>query len=208
MNEHDPVERLILELSRLPGVGERSAARLAVYLLKEAQGAKIRSMVPLAMDLARVLQEVVEGAQLCADCGNISMGSVCRIWRDQRRNRTLLCVVEHVSDLRALEGCGGFRGLYHVLHGALAPLDGIGPEQLGLDRLVGRVGHGDFQEVLVATGADVEGDTTALYIARLLRGVEVKITRLASGVPMGGELEYLDSATLHRAVAERRDFES
>ena len=193
----------MVELGRLPGIGERTAARLAFYLLKQARDTGIERS--LAFDLSRTLVNVVEEVGLCEECSNLSTVSRCKICTDARRDRTRLCVVETVADLRALEATGAYRGLYHVLHGALAPLDGIGPEELNLHFLEKRVNISEFEEVIVGTNADVEGDATALYLSRLLRGQGREITRLASGIPMGGELEYLDHATLGRALLDRRE---
>jgi len=200
--EAEPVERLILELGRLPGIGERTAARLAFYLLKQARDTGVERS--LAVDLSRALVNVVEEVGLCEECSNLSTTDVCGICTDARRDITRLCVVETVADLRALEATGAYRGLYHVLHGALAPLDGVGPEELKLDLLEKRVLVAEFDEIILGTNADVEGDATALYLGRLLHGEDRVITRLASGIPMGGELEYLDHATLGRALLDRR----
>jgi recombination protein RecR len=201
----DPIQRLILELSRLPGVGERSAARLAFYIIRTSRKDRDTGHT-LARDLARALTDVEDQVGLCEDCGNLATAGRCSICQDPRRERGVLCVVEGVEDLRAIETCGGYRGLYHVLHGALAPLDGVGPDDLGLDALAHRVQAGGFTEVILATNADVEGDATALYVARLLKPLGTRVTRLASGIPLGGELEYIDTATLGRAIAQRRDF--
>jgi len=201
----DPIQRLILELSRLPGVGERSAARLAFYIIRISRKDQ-KSGQSLAHDLARALVEVADQVGLCELCGNLTTGERCSICTDPRRDPTQLCVVEGVEDLRAVETCGGYRGLYQVLHGALAPLDGVGPDDLRLDDLVRRVAAGGFAEIILATNSDVEGDATALYVARLLKPQGVRVTRLASGIPLGGELEYVDQATLGRALAQRREF--
>jgi recombination protein RecR len=204
----DPIERLILELARLPGIGRRTASRLAYFLLKGMSG-KGAGQPSLAVDLAEALLCVAREVRLCAVCGNFCAGETCRLCSDARRDPHTLCVVEGIADLLAIEGSGSFSGRYHVLHGALAPLDGIGPEELRLDVLAARVREGDFSEVIVATNNDVEGEATALYLTRLLRphlkGERPKISRLASGVPIGGELEFLDQATLGRALAERRE---
>jgi recombination protein RecR len=178
--EAEPVERLIGELGRLPGVGERTAARLAFYLLKQARDTGIERS--LAFDLSKALVNVVEEVGLCEECANLSTAAVCGICRDARRDRTRLCVVETVADLRALESTGAYRGMYQVLHGALAPLDGIGPEELKLPVLEVRVNRSEFEEIIIGTNADVEGDATALYLSRLLRGEGRVITRLASGI--------------------------
>ena len=201
----DPIQRLILELARLPGVGERSAARLAYYVIR-ASRKDAGTGRSLAHDLARALVDVADRGGLCETCGNLATSARCSLCTDPRRDRSLLCVVEGVEDLRAVEASAAYRGLYHVLHGALAPLDGVGPDDLKLDDLARRVGAGGFTEVILATNADVEGDATALYVARLLRPTGVRVTRLASGIPLGGELEYIDQATLGRALVQRREF--
>lgn len=201
----DPIQRLIHELGRLPGVGERSAARLAFYIIKASQK-DAKSGQSLAHDLSRALADVVEQVGTCEVCGNLCAGGRCTLCSDPRRDSTLLCVVEGVEDLRAIEDCAGYRGLYHVLHGALAPLDGVGPDDLRLAELARRVQAGGFTEVILATSSDVEGDATALYVARMLKSSGVRLTRLASGIPLGGELEYVDRATLGRAITHRRDF--
>lgn len=198
---HDPIQRLVLELARLPGIGERSAARLAFYIIKKSHGGG----PSMALDLAGALSQVADEIRLCEQCQNFCTAARCRFCSDSRRDLATLCVVEAVSDLRAIEESGAFRGRYHVLHGALAPLDGVGPTELRLDTIPERVSSEGFREVIIATNADVEGDSTALYLAKLLRPSGVRVTRLASGVPMGGELEYLDQATVGRALAERRD---
>jgi len=200
----DPLERLTAELSRLPGVGQRSAARLALYVVRCAQGVGPAAARTLGEDLAAALREAVTEVGLCPACQNLSNGGLCAICDDPRRDRQALCVVESLADLRAIEETGAFRGLYHVLHGTLAPLDGVGPRELGFDRLTARLVDGGVREVIVATGTDVEGDATALYLRRVLAPLGVTLSRLASGVPLGGELEYIDQATLGRALNERR----
>jgi recombination protein RecR len=201
----DPIQRLILELGRLPGVGERSAARLAFYIIKSSQRDRAHGD-SLAHDLARALLDVVEQVRLCGACQNLAASEICAVCKDTRRDRTQLCVVESVQDLRAIEQSGAYRGVYHVLHGALAPLDGVGPDDLRLGELSTRVKEQGVVEVILATNADVEGDATALYVARLLKPAGVKLTRLASGIPLGGEIEYVDQATLSRALSQRREF--
>ncbi len=200
----DPIERLVLELGRLPGIGERSAARLAFYILRASLDSRSQGRESLAEDLAVALRDVVEKVGLCQSCANFSSADLCGICRNPKRDPTILCVVEGVADLRALERSGAFSGHYHVLHGVLAPLDGIGPEQLNLHEFSERIKSGGYREVILATNADVEGDTTALYVGRLLESLDVSVTRLASGVPLGGELEYIDRATLARALSDRR----
>ncbi len=200
----DHVQRLIQELARLPGVGERSAARLAFYIIKSSHKTSGGGH-SLARDLAAALVHVADHVGLCELCGNLAEAARCSVCEDRARQPSLLCVVEGVEDLRAVEQCGAYRGLYHVLHGALAPLDGIGPDELRLPALAERVRAGGFAEVILATNSDVDGDVTALYITKLLKPTGVRVTRLASGIPLGGELEYIDRATLNRAIAERRD---
>ena len=201
---NDPLDRLTNELARLPGIGRRTAARLALYIVRSAHGAGPMGAETLGRDLAVALEEAVTQIGLCASCQNLSTEVECGICASPSRRHDLLCVVEGVADLRAIEATGGFDGLYHVLHGALAPLDGIGPDELGLDRLERRVLDLGVEEIIVATNADVEGDATALYLGRLLGRHGVRVTRLASGVPLGGEIEYLDQATLGRALRDRR----
>lgn len=203
MSASDPIQRLILELARLPGLGERSAARLAYYVIKVSQG---EGSLNLAQDLAEALTTAVESVRLCSQCQNLTARELCQVCADPKREGGTLCVVENVSDLRALEASGAFRGRYHVLHGALAPLEGVGPDDLKIKELVRRVESGGVDEVILGTSADVEGDATALYLAKLLRSFGVKLTRLASGIPLGGELEFIDQGTLGRALAERREF--
>jgi len=202
----DPLQRLILELGRLPGVGERSAARLAFYIVRASHKAKEQGATPLALDLAEALTHASEQIQLCTRCQNLSAARLCHICRDHRRDAEMLCVVEGVADLRALESSGAYRGFYHVLHGVLSPLDGVGPDDLRLPELALRIQEQHIKEVILATNTDVEGDATAHYLARLLAPLGVRTTRLASGVPMGGELEFIDQATLSRALHERRAF--
>ena len=198
----DPIQRLILELARLPGVGQRSAARLAFYIIRNSQGERLS----LAKDLAQALLEVTERVGFCSVCQNLSASPVCSICNDARRDSAVVCVVEGVGDLRAIESSGAFRGVYHVLHGSLAPLDGIGPEQLKIRELLARIRHGVIREVILATNSDVDGDATALYLGKLLQPLGAHVTRLASGIPLGGELEYVDHATLGRALLERRQW--
>ncbi len=202
----DPISTLILELGRLPGVGERSAARLAYYIIKASCPAPADGRPTLAADLAAALQRVAQRVGLCQYCQNLCAAQVCELCADGRRNRSTVCVVEGVADVRAIESSGAYNGLYHVLHGALAPLDGIGPAELKLPELLRRLSDMAIREVIVATGTHVEGDATALYLARLIRPLNIRVTRPAAGIPLGGELEYIDHGTLGRALNERRDF--
>ncbi len=190
--------RLVKELSRLPGIGEKTASRLAFNLLNRPRDEVIA--------LAEALLEMKERVGLCAECFGLSDAPRCRICDDPAREHDLICVVEGPADLMAIERARSFGGVYHVLHGALAPLDGIGPDDLKLNELVARVSPPrQVREVIVATNATVEGEATALYIAKLLRPLAIKITRLARGLPAGGDLEYSDSATLTSALSGRRE---
>jgi recombination protein RecR len=189
------IERLIQLLAKLPGLGPRSARRAALVLLKK------RDL--LLEPLASAMQAAAAATRTCEDCGNLDTQSPCAICRDMRRDPTLLCVVEDVADLWALERAGVFRGRYHVLGGALSALDGITPERLNVSGLQSRVEDGEIAEVILAMNATVEGQTTAHYLMDILTGM--KVTRLAHGVPVGGELDYLDEGTLSAAFKARRD---
>jgi recombination protein RecR len=192
------IERLIQLLSKLPGLGPRSARRAALHLVKK----KDELLAPLAkaMDIA------VERVVVCSTCGNIDTSDPCTICTDPRRDQSTIVVVEDVADLWALERAGALNARYHVLGGALSPLDGIGPDDLGIDRLVRRVTAGGINEVILAVNATVEGQTTAHYIMDRLAGSGVKVSRLAHGVPVGGELDYLDEGTLSAAMRQRTPF--
>ncbi len=195
-----PIQRLVAELEKLPGIGEKSALRFAFHILRAEKG--------YAAALAAAITGVVEKVRLCSACCSLTEDDPCAICRDPRRDPALVCVVEGVADLLAVERTREFRGRYHVLHGALSPLEGVGPEQLRVKELLARVsGEGEprVAEIILATNPDIEGEATALYLARLLRPLGVKITRIAQGVPMGGDLEYADQATLARALAGRRE---
>ena len=192
-----PLARLLEALERLPGVGPRSAERMAFYLL--------RSSREEAKQLAHAIVDVKEQLQFCQVCFNLSEASQCRICQDPARDASLLCVVEEPKDVLAIEKTGAYRGLYHVLLGAIAPLDGIGPERLKVDELMRRLSDSAVQEVIIATDADKEGETTAAYLSKLIRQTGIKLTRIASGIPVGSHLEYADQATLARALEGRRD---
>ena len=189
------IERLIQLLARLPGLGPRSARRAALHLVKK----KEQLLAPLAAALTEAHDRIVT----CEICGNIDTVSPCTLCRDQARDRSLICVVEEVGDLWALERANVLNGLYHVLGGTLSPLDGVGPDDLNIKGLVQRVANGGVRELIIAVNATVEGQTTAHYITDQLEGMEVKITRLAHGVPVGGELDYLDEGTLAAALRAR-----
>lgn len=190
------LETLIRLLARLPGLGPRSARRAALHLVKRREG--------LMMPLARVLEATSESITVCSECRNLDTTDPCGICADPARDTSALCVVEDVSDLWALERTGAFRGRYHVLGGVLSALDGVGPEELGVAALVARAGAPGIAEVVLATGATVEGQTTAHYLAERLGECGVSVTRLAHGVPVGGALDYLDDGTLTTALRARR----
>jgi recombination protein RecR len=190
------VENLIAQLSKLPGVGQRTAQRLAFHLLQRPKDE--------ALALAAAIEEVKERVRFCRECGNLTEEETCEICRDARRDRTLICVVEQPVDLISLERTHEFRGLYHVLGGALSPLDGVEPRDLRIDELLRRVEGDSVHEVVLATNPNMTGEATAAYLADRLRG-RVRVTRLASGLPVGGDLEYADEVTLGRALAGRRE---
>jgi recombination protein RecR len=192
-----PIARLVCELAKLPGVGEKTAARLAFHIL--------RAPAEEAVALAAAITDLREKMRLCSTCWDFTEHDPCTLCSDQRREPGLLCVVAHPQDVIAIERTGGYRGRYHVLHGVLSPLEGIGPDDLRIAELVKRCAGGDIREVIVATNPSVEGETTAIYLAKLLRPLGVRTSRIATGVPMGGELEYADRLTLARAIDGRRE---
>jgi len=192
-----PLLRLLEALEKLPGVGPRSAERMAFYLLRTSREE--------ARQLAQAIAEVKDRLRFCEVCFNLSETSQCTICQDPARDPSVLCVVEEPKDVLAIEKTGAHRGLYHVLLGALAPLDGIGPELLKIDELMRRITDGIVQEVIVATDADKDGETTAAYLSKLIRPTGLRLTRIASGIPVGSHLEYADQATLTRALEGRRE---
>ena len=191
-----PVQDLIEEFGRLPGIGPKSAQRLAFHLLR----------IPAedARRLARSIVEARDRIAWCTRCFNLAEGDLCRICSDGRREGSLLCVVEDPRDVVAIEKTGEFRGRYHVLQGAISPLEGVGPEQLRIRELLARVGPEGIEEVILATNPNIEGEATALYLVRILKPLGVRVTRIASGLPVGGDLEYADEVTLGRALEGRR----
>ena len=193
----DPIARLVQQLAKLPGIGEKTATRLAFFVLRAPES--------LARELAAALLDVKEKIRLCSTCLNLTEEDPCALCRDARRDAQLVCVVAHPTDLVAIERSGGFRGRYHVLHGVLSPLDGIGPDDIRLRELLTRLGDGTVREVIVATSPNVEGEATALYVSRVVKPLGVRVSRIASGVPMGGELEYADGVTISRAMEGRRE---
>lgn len=192
----EPVTRLIDELARLPGIGPKSASRLAYYILRTSR--------EQALGLAEAILEVKDKVILCSQCFNITDTDPCSVCRDVTRDQDLICVVEEPLDVLALERTGEYRGLYHVLHGAISPVDGIGPDKLKIRELIDRVSERRPQEVILATNPNIEGDATAMYIARQLQDSGVSISRPASGLPVGGDLEYADEVTLGRALSGRK----
>lgn len=190
------VQELIDQLGRLPGVGPKSAQRIAFHILQTESFDVTR--------LAQVLVEVREKVKFCDVCGNVSEETTCSICRDPRRDPTLICVVEEAKDVVAIERTREFGGLYHVLGGAISPIDGIGPDDLRIRQLMTRLADGTVTEVIIATDPNLEGEATATYLTRLLTSLEIKVTRLASGLPVGGDLEYADEVTLGRAFEGRR----
>jgi recombination protein RecR len=191
------IESLIAELARLPGIGRKTARRLTFHLLQQAPDEARR--------LARALEAVAEQVRPCEECGNVSEESRCDICRDPRRDASVLCVVEEPSVVQAVERSTEFRGRYHVLGGRLSPLDGVGPEALRIESLLRRVRAGSVREVILATNPSMEGEVTATYLQQLLAGEGVRVTRLARGLPMGSDLEYVDGVTLAHALLARQD---
>ncbi|HSK00457.1 MAG TPA: recombination mediator RecR [Kofleriaceae bacterium] len=199
MRASPPIQRLVAALRRLPGIGEKSATRLTFHLLSSPEA----QVHELAEAIVRLRKEIV----LCAECFDLTDASPCAICRDPRRDAALVCVVEEPADLAAIEASGRFAGRYHVLGGALAPIDGIGPEELRVAELEERVRAGGVREVILATNPTAEGDATAHLLADRLRAGGVRVTRIASGMPLGGDLEYADHVTVGRSLDYRRDFE-
>ena len=193
------IQDLIDELGRLPGIGPKSAQRIAFHIIQSER-----------VDISRlveVLRTVKERVKFCTECGNITEEDLCKICRDPRREKNAICVVEESKDVIAIEKTREFRGKYHVLGGAISPIDGIGPENLRIRELMVRLGDTEIQEVIIATDPNLEGEATATYLARLIKPLGLKISRLASGLPVGGDLEYADEVTLGRAFEGRRTLE-
>jgi recombination protein RecR len=192
-----PIARLLEELERLPGIGPKSAQRIAYWLLT-AESAD-------AERLSKAITEVKRTIHFCPQCFNFAEGDLCNVCADSQRDRSAICVVEEPRDLVAVDRTGEFRGTYHVLQGAISPMDGIGPERLRIRELIDRLAPGEVTEVVIATNPNVEGETTALYLARLIKPLGIKVTRIASGLPVGGDLEFADEVTLGRALEGRRE---
>jgi len=197
----EPVQRLIDAFSRLPGIGPKTASRLTFHLLRGDE--------TLSVELAEALAELKENTAYCQQCWNITTAdrTLCEVCAHPRRDASVICVVEEPLDVLALERTGGFEGHYHVLHGALSPIEGIGPEDLKIADLVARVNRGGVREIILATNPSMEGDATAMYLQQQLAGSDARVTRLARGLPIGGDLEYADQNTLLRALAGRQEME-
>lgn len=193
----EPIIRLIKEFSKLPGVGEKTASRFAFYVLNTNK--------EYVQKLVKSLIDVKEKIMLCSSCFNLSDKNPCSICSDATRRDNIICVVEDIKDMAAIEKMGGFKGRYHILHGTLSPLKGIGPEDIKVNELIDRVRQGVVEEIILATNSDMDGEATALYITRLLKPVGVRVTRIATGIPVGSDLEYIDGATLGRAMEGRRE---
>jgi recombination protein RecR len=193
------IQDLIDELGRLPGIGPKSAQRIAFHIIQSERVDVTR--------LADVLRTVKERVKFCTECGNISEDDLCRICQDPRRDASIICVVEEPKDVMAIEKTREFRGKYHVLGGAISPIDGVGPENLRIRELMVRLGNTEIQELIIATDPNLEGEATASYLIRQIKPLGVKVSRLASGLPVGGDLEYADEVTLGRAFEGRRTVE-
>ena len=191
------IDDLATELARLPGIGRKTALRLTYHLLKQPRARSVR--------LAEVLATLADRVRPCARCFNLTEEELCSICRDPRRDQSIICTVEEASDIGAIERAGEFRGVYHVLGGRLSPLDGVGPEDLTVAQLVGRVTESGVREVILATNPSVEGEATALYVQESLAGTGVRVTRIARGLPVGGDLEYADGVTIAQALTARRE---
>lgn len=193
----EPLARLIVEFKRLPGVGQKSAQRLAFHIL--------RAQADEAERLAQAILDVKHNLGLCSVCNNIAEGELCPYCSDPNRDRSVLCVIEEPHSILPIETTRSFYGLYHVLHGAISPLRGIGPEQLRIKGLLERIAQGEVREVILATNPNVEGEATAVYLSRLLKPLGLKVTRIAMGIPVGGDLDYTDEVTMSKSLENRRE---
>jgi len=192
-----PLERLIAEFRRLPGIGQKSAQRIAFFVLRNSRDDAAR--------LAQAMLDVKDNLGICAECNNISDGELCSYCRDPHRDRTQVCVVEEPHNVLPIETTRTFEGIYHVLHGAISPLRGIGPEQLKIKGLLDRIAKGDVKEIILATNPTVEGEATAVYLSRLLKPLGLKVTRIAMGIPVGSDLEFADEVTISKSLENRRE---
>lgn len=193
-----PIDRLVKALTRLPGIGEKSATRLALFIIRDTKG--------LALELEESLQEIRQNVRFCSKCQNLTEEEICGICRNSHRDLKLLCVVQEPVDLMMMERTEEYRGLYYVLHGALSPLDGIGPDDIRLQGLLKRLQEGEVKEVILATNPNPEGEATALFLKKALLPFGIPLSRLASGIPVGGTLEYTDAKTLSKALGNRTEF--
>ncbi|MBW2222360.1 MAG: recombination protein RecR [Deltaproteobacteria bacterium] len=194
----EPINQLIKKLAKLPGVGGKTASRLALYIL--------RSSKEEAYDLARSIVSVKEKITFCSVCYNLTDENPCNICKDEKRDKEIICVVEEPGDLMALESSGEFKGKYHVLFGVISPLDGVTPDDIKVQELLERLNNGQVKEVIVATNPTTNGNATALYLSNLIKPLGIKVTRIAQGIPIGGDIEYTDEVTLRKAMEGRRDF--
>jgi recombination protein RecR len=192
-----PLQRLIEEFRRLPGIGQKSAQRIAFHVLRNSRDDAAR--------LAQAMLDVKDNLGVCAECNNISDGELCSYCRDPHRDRTSVCVVEEPHNVLPIETTRTFEGIYHVLHGAISPLRGIGPEQLKIKGLLDRIAKGDVKEIILATNPTVEGEATAVYLSRLLKPLGMKVTRIAMGIPVGSDLEFADEVTISKSLENRRE---
>jgi recombination protein RecR len=192
-----PLQRLIEEFRRLPGIGQKSAQRIAFYVLRNSRDDAAR--------LAQAMLDVKDNLGICAECNNISDGEICSYCRDPHRDRTQVCVVEEPHNVLPIETTRTFEGVYHVLHGAISPLRGLGPEQLKIKGLLDRIAKGDVKEIILATNPTVEGEATAVYLSRLLKPLGLKVTRIAMGIPVGSDLEFADEVTISKSLENRRE---
>lgn len=198
MKVAEPIHQLVKKLARLPGVGEKTASRLALHIL--------RSSKEEAYDLARSIVNVKEKITFCTICYNLTDENPCKICKDEKRDKETICVVEEPGDLMALENSGEFKGTYHVLLGVISPLDGMTPDDIKIQELLGRLKNGQVKEVIVATNPTTNGNATALYLSKLIKPLGIKVTRIAQGIPIGGDIEYTDEVTLKKAMEGRKDF--
>lgn len=192
----ESIARLINELSKLPGIGEKNATRLAFHIFRSSRES--------AENLSKAITDAKTKVVLCETCFNFATESPCELCRDEGRDHTIICVVEEPLDLLAIERSREFKGVYHILHGVISPIDGVGPEDLRIKELIRRLGSGRTKEIIIATNPSVEGEATALYLSRLVKPMGIGVSRIAHGIPMGGDIEYIDEITLSKAIRDRR----
>jgi len=190
-----PIRRLIEEFMKLPGIGPKSAQRIVFHLLKQPK--------ETCESLSEAVRQLRERLTLCSKCNDLTDVDPCRLCRDSRRDQKVICVVEEPFNILSIEKSGGYRGLYHVLHGAISPIDGIGPDQLRIKNLLSRVGEGTVEEIILATNPTTEGEATAIYLSKLMRPLQVKVSRIALGIPVGSDIEFADALTISRALSGR-----